>query len=282
MMSIALHQHSDTEARIVWAARRALYMEACVWPKPGLVSVIDDGSHKDMNLGHFIRSADSLDEYFRAMARAGGRGEPFRKLQRLGQAAEFRMLEVTGGVNVHRGAIFALGLLAAAAGWRMENDLPLSGASLGETVANRWGADIARSRPEDLESHGLMAGAPCNARDARAEAAAGFPTLFRRALPALIATLQASHCTRRSLIQALYAAMSELDDTNLLFRGGPEGLDYVQSGARRFLAAGGVMQPDWEVQVLSFHRACVERRLSPGGSADMLAAVWFVYLLQSE
>lgn len=282
MKSIASSHHSGAVAHIVWAARRALHTEACLWPKPGLVSNRDSGSHEDMDVGHFMRSTESLHDYFRAIARAGARGEQYDTLRRLGRAAEIRMLEATGGINVHRGAIFALGLLAAAAGWLRENNQSVSGSSLGETVAERWGVDIILSRHEDPLSHGVQAGRTYDARDARAEAAAGFPTLFRRVVPALVATLRATGCVRRSLIQALYATMAELDDTNLLHRGGPLGLDYVQNCACRFLVAGGVMQPDWEEQVLDHHRECVARRLSPGGSADMVAAAWFVHLLQLE
>jgi triphosphoribosyl-dephospho-CoA synthase len=116
---------------------------------------------------------------------------------------------------------------------------------------------------------------------ARAEAAAGFPTLFRRALPCLSATLRVTDSSRRSLVQSLFAIMAELDDTNLLHRGGKEGLEFVQKRSRAFLLDGGVLCSDWEDRVLELHGGCVARRLSPGGAADMLAAVWFVHLLQA-
>jgi triphosphoribosyl-dephospho-CoA synthase len=85
-------------------------------PKPGLVCPGDNGSHPDMSAALLWRSLFSLRHYFRAIALAGYQRTPFSELQQLGIAAELRMLRATGGVNAHRGAIFNLGLLAAAAG----------------------------------------------------------------------------------------------------------------------------------------------------------------------
>ncbi|HEX7981983.1 MAG TPA: triphosphoribosyl-dephospho-CoA synthase, partial [Duganella sp.] len=42
--------------------------------------------------------------------------------------------------------------------------------------------------------------------------------------------------------------------------------------ARRFLDAGGTANRDWHALALASHRVFVERRLSPGGAADLLAA----------
>jgi triphosphoribosyl-dephospho-CoA synthase len=71
--------------------------------------------------------------------------------------------------------------------------------------------------------------------------------------------------------------MAQLQDTNLLHRGGPEGLAFVQNAARRFLEAGGVHSRDWRQRALDLHGDCVALHLSPGGAADCLAAAWFVH-----
>ncbi len=70
--------------------------------------------------------------------------------------------------------------------------------------------------------------------------------------------------------------MAELDDTNLLHRGGPEGLDFAQSSARAFLDAGGVGAAGWRERALALHATFVEARLSPGGAADLLAVTLFL------
>lgn len=267
-------------ATIGRTAVRALYAELALHPKPGLVSPLDSGSHDDMDMGTFLRSLFALRGYFRTIAAAGAAGEGFATLRDLGIAAERRMLAATGGINTHRGAVFGIGFLAAAAGWRMRRGLTLRGAALGETVAGLWGAQILAAAPQAPVSHGGRAVQRYRVRGARQEAADGFPTLLTLALPALDGALTNGAGPERALVQTLFTLMAELEDTNLLHRGGPAGLAFVRGEARRFLDRGGVFQAGWRAEALALHHACIARRLSPGGSADMLAGAHFVHALQ--
>jgi len=262
------------------AAIRALYAELALHPKPGLVSPLDSGSHDDMDMTTFMRSLFALRGYYRDIAAAGARGADFATLQALGIAAEQRMLAATGGVNTHRGAVFGLGLLTAAAGWLRGTGKPLCGQALGGVVATLWGGDILAESPRAPDSNGAHAIRRYGVRGARQEAAEGFPTLVKVALPTLVRTFDILGCEERAMVQTLFALMATLDDTNLLHRGGPEGLDFAQTEARRFLDRGGVFRSDWRTGAVAAHHACVARRLSPGGSADMLAAAWFVHSLR--
>jgi hypothetical protein len=125
----------------------ALRRELALYPKPGLVSPVDNGAHDDMTVTTFVRSLLALRFYFATIAEAGARDAPFADLQRLGLDAEKRMLAATGGVNTHRGAIFCLGFLAAAAGWRKARGLDLAGESLADTILRRWGDEVAAIAP---------------------------------------------------------------------------------------------------------------------------------------
>jgi len=42
---------------------------------------------------------------------------------------------------------------------------------------------------------------------------------------------------------------------------------------------GGVAQPGWRDHLTVIHSSFVERNLSPGGSADLVAASWVAYHL---
>ena len=255
-------------------AVRALLEELVTFPKPGLVSRVDSGSHDDMDEATFIRSAFALRGYFGRVAASGRAGSSFAVLRDLGIDAERRMLHATGGVNTHRGAIFVLGLLVAAAGARGS-----STSALGDVIRERWGAALLHHRRTG-GSHGDRARTRYRVGGALEEAAAGMPALFAVTLPAYRAALACGASPNQARVQAFFAAMSTLADTNLLHRGGRTGLADARREADAFLRAGGVFAPDWRRHAIDLHDAFRVRRLSPGGSADMLAACIFVHAVQ--
>lgn len=254
-------------------AQDALLSEVHTWPKPGLVSHIDAGSHDDMDCSTFEASAESLLPYFRDIAAAGAAGMAMHGLRALGIQAEHAMMAATGGVNTHRGAIFGVGLLCAAAGYRERMGVS---DTLGDIVAWRWGASILGG-PRPADSNGISVLRRYGAGGARAEAAAGFPSLYRIALPALRqARLLRPRDSEAQRVQALFALVAEVEDTNLLHRGGPLGGSWARAAARSFLVRGGIARPDWRESAAAIHREFVARRLSPGGCADLLAMALFV------
>lgn len=264
-------------------AERSLQLEVRTWPKPGLVSHVDSGSHTDMDAGTFHRSAAALRPFFVELAEAGMQDQGMTALRKIGLRAECAMTAATGGVNTHRGAIFGLGLLCAAAGLRarlgMESE---ARQSLGDTVARRWGPDIlAGPRPSD--SHGEAVKRRYGAGGARQEAALGFPSVYNVGMPALRRAAQLAPCDAQAArVQACFALIAQLEDTNLLHRGGAAGLRFAQRSALAFLAAGGVGRPGWRQVAEKIHRAFVARRLSPGGAADLLAMSLFAMAIEQE
>ncbi len=283
MMSASVDAQVQCIAR---CAVRALYAEVVLEPKPGLVSLRDNGSHTDMTAATFVKSLFALRHYFVHMARAGALAHPFEFLQALGLGAEERMLLATGGVNTHRGAVFALGLLCAAAGRLAAKGKRFSAPDLRDCLMQQWGqalrwraASAAQAAPL---SNGQRASRRFGLRSAGEEAAMGFPTLFDCTLPALQAALHTGHAPRAARVQAFFATMALLDDTNTAHRGGLEGAQFVKAAAQGFLDAGGVAQSDWLAQARAIHADFVARRLSPGGSADVLAAACWLQELQTH
>jgi len=250
-------------------ASRTLLRELATFPKPGLVSRVDNGSHADMDASHFARSAFVLRRHFATAASLGAQDADFAALRRWGVTAEVAMGRATGGVNTHRGAIFALGLLCAASG-------AARATTLGEHVRRRWGEDIAAHR-RDPGSHGSAATRTIGAGGAQAQAAAGFPSVYEIALPAHREILSATGSRDAAAVQAFFALLACVTDTNLLHRGGVEGLRFTQDCARRFLDEGGMRRADGFDRALALHHEFVARRLSPGGCADLLAATLFIH-----
>lgn len=270
------------------AAVRALHDELALAPKPGLVTPHDPGSHDDMDAQTFWRSLRALRHYFPRIAAAGVARAPFEVLQTLGLDAEARMRQATGGINTHRGAVFGLGLLCAAAGaWSADAaEAFASGApdastahpprpsapALRASLRAHWGPALAARARERSSLPGGIAAQRHGLRGAAAEAAAGFPVLFECAFPALQAACERGLSPSRARLDALFHTMAVLDDCNLAHRGGLAGLRHGQARAREFLAAGGADRPDAEAHAAEIGRDFVQRRLSPGGAADTLAA----------
>ncbi|KQW44928.1 MULTISPECIES: triphosphoribosyl-dephospho-CoA synthase MdcB [unclassified Roseateles] len=252
------------------AATLALHDELALTPKPGLVTLTDRGSHGDMDAHTFMRSLFALRSYFVRIAELGAAGAPFAELERCGIAAEARMLAATGGVNTHRGAIFMLGLLCASAGALSAQSQRPTPAAVRQTLLARWGGTlrVRAQRPPTLP--GGIAARRLGLRSASDEAALGFPTLFETAEPALRAARGRGLASMPAQLDTLFAVMAVLDDSNLAHRGGVEGLRFAQAAARDFLAAGGASQGPETAAAIGAE--FVRRRLSPGGSADTLAA----------
>ncbi|WP_203218486.1 triphosphoribosyl-dephospho-CoA synthase MdcB [Pseudomonas typographi] len=254
-------------------AVECLHVEVDTYPKPGLVSHVDNGAHRDMDASLLHRSAEGLAPYFVQLALAGARNAEMEQLRQIGIAAEAHMLGITQGVNTHRGAIFGLGLLVAAAGLR--SALPTK-APLGRIVAERWGPSILNG-PAPGHSHGALVTRRYAVGGAREEAARGFPAAYGTGLVALRAGRQLARGDEQAArVQACFALVAVLDDTNLLYRAGRGGLHFAQAEATGFLRGGGVAMATWREQACEIHRRFVARNLSPGGAADLLGITLFI------
>ncbi|MGV7205618.1 triphosphoribosyl-dephospho-CoA synthase MdcB [Xanthomonas citri] len=254
----------------------ALHAELACAPKPGLVTPFDSGSHTDMDAATFVRSLFALRGYFVAIAQAGIDHAPFERLRELGIAAESAMLRATCGVNTHRGAIFSLGLLTAqAARLRSEQGRRPTAEQVCDGV-RAW-RDALRAAPLNPHSHGQRVRAQYRISGVREQAAAGYPLLREIALPALRTALAGGVTREAALVQTLMQLIAQVDDLNLLHRGGPEGLTFAKTQAAAFLADGGIAQSQWRARLHAIGQRFVARRLSPGGSADLLACAWFLH-----
>ena len=260
-------------------ATLALHDELALSPKPGLVTPTDTGSHTDMDAHTFMRSLFALRSYFVRIAGLGADGAAFHALERCGIEAETRMLAATGGINTHRGSIFMLGLLCAAAGAVAAQGRRPTPALLRSTLSVRWGEALAARATRTPTLPGGLAARRYGLRSASTEAALGFPVLFETAVPAMQAAFARGLGRQQALLDTLFSIMAVLDDSNLAHRGGMEGLRHAQREARAFLDAGGASRPGGVAAARDIGDDFVRRRLSPGGAADTLAAACWMHRL---
>ncbi len=260
----------------VWAVQ-SLLEEVCVTPKPGLVDRRNTGSHRDMNIFTFMDSAAALGPYFQRCATLGRETadrppeETFRLLRQAGLRAEEDMLSATAGVNTHKGAIFTMGLLCGAAGrlWRPERPQWEERALFREVAAMTEGpmAEDLAWAGDDTAGERLYRRS--GIRGVRGEAARGLPAVAEIGLPAYRRYLARGLDREQAGALTLLALVAAVEDTNMLARGGPE---LAREGAAR---AAELLKRDPAAEDLqTLDDWFIRRNLSPGGCADLLAAVY--------
>ena len=272
-----LHQQAQSIADTM---RQALITEATLTPKAGLVDAAHNGGHHDMNLALFLRSADAIAPYLgdcaaTGMTFAGHPASPalLAAIRPIGLAAEAAMRAATGGVNTHKGAIFAFGLTAAALGKRLAEQHAATLADVQADVRALCAEILAELRQGDCDSAGKRGYARHGISGARGEAASGFATVSTHALPLYQQELAADGNERRALLAALVALYAANDDSTTLARVGLDGLRAHQHWARTLLADRATLADEARLSdaIAAYARNCAAKRLSAGGSADLLA-----------
>jgi len=272
-------------------AVKALLDEAALFPKPGLVDPVSQGAHLDMDFTTLVRSAAALQQGFYECARIGYKSaapaQPIaaairKRLRTAGSALEKAMFAETHGVNTHKGAIFIFAYLLGAAGL-------LSGATqldgirsvmeLTETLcaqvrvlaAGLCSEDMAGVSAKRTLTHGEQVFLQYGCTGIRGEAEAGLPLVQRNV--AYLAGL--THLTQRdAYLYTLLHIIAENKDTNVLFRAGSAALRDLQTRCISIVKSGAAGATLYAaVEALDVY--CIKRHISPGGSADIFAAVLF-------
>lgn len=263
-------------------ALEALLYELCATPKPGLVDRANNGSHRDMDFYTFLSSIQALSPYWERLANLGQEGvdlEPAALLERarpLGLEAQEAMFKATGGVNTHKGALFALGLASVAAGRLQAQGETLSPSSLGELMA-AMSAGICQKELESLSpqqvatmSHGERMFLRHRATGARGQAQSGYRLVVEGALPYLRSLEEEGLGPDEVHVRALLWLISQLEDTNILARVGPQLARQVRQQAQQLSENYSLA----EAQKLD--RSFIALNISPGGSADLLSLAIFL------
>ncbi|MGW0337192.1 triphosphoribosyl-dephospho-CoA synthase [Streptomyces sp. NPDC003011] len=269
---------SPEDDALARTAVEALTGQLALVPQPGLPDPRGLGvrnGHRDHDSLRW--SAKALTPGLVAMAAAARRtGEPTPGLRgelgAIGRCTEHSVGLAGGG---HRGALWTLGLLVAAAALD-----PRADARQVTATAKRIAAHPDRRAPR-RPSRGSTVSARYGAAGARGEAKAGFPHV-RRALDALAAARSAGATQDEARLDALLTVMSTLQDTELLHTAGPNGLRRVQAGARAVLEAGGTATEPGRAALHALDTELHARAWSPRGSAGLLAGALFLDALATR
>jgi triphosphoribosyl-dephospho-CoA synthase len=188
------------------------------------------------------------------------------------------MFAATGGVNTHKGSVFSFGLLCAAAGRLHGRCELIDRETLCAEVARICAGLVQREleTPVVARTAGELQFRRHGLSGARGEAQSGFATARRHGVATYLQARMRGASDERALHEALLHLMAYNRDTNLVSRGGLEGLSFVQGEARRMLELPYPATPVRVSQLAAFDQVLIKRNLSPGGSADLLAISWFL------
>lgn len=267
-------------------ATRALLYEVATTPKPGLVDRNNSGSHKDMDIFTFQASAAALYPYFSQCVKIGRETETaqetFRRLRLPGKLAEGEMLHATSGVNTHKGAIFSMGILCGALGRLEQEQWADPERVLSECAAMTQGLvsrDYANLTPETAKTAGQKLYLQYGITGVRGQAEAGFPAVLNLGIPKLEAALAAGKSINEAGCAALLAMLAQTVDTNMIHRGSYE----IQQETMKTLSALLETEPFPSKETLeALDEAFIQKNLSPGGTADLLALVYMLHFLKEE
>lgn len=313
--------------RIGWRVRNALLGEVYATPKPGLVDRRDTGAHHDMNYETFLASTEAITPFMVRMFAEGMDAtttghtpeEVFQAIRGIGLEAERAMYAATDGVNTHKGMIFTMGIVLAAAGILYVSADKTSGQITVDAILDRTRQMTARSMAEDFrkmlerppKTHGEQLFRTYGERGIRGQAMEGFPILRDTAVPWLrrfqnIGTdaelqraIAAQATLRRGLLQdtgsmhaehfenavhvsTLIAIMSVLNDTNVFIRSSYEDMCWLQAESSTIFGMGAMFTEEGVRAIEALNMACIEKNISPGGAADILAVAILLLKLTED
>ncbi|GKX31023.1 putative 2-(5''-triphosphoribosyl)-3'-dephosphocoenzyme-A synthase [Vallitalea longa] len=273
----------------------SLMAEVVSWPSPGLVSPIDSGCHKDMDVYTFINSSIALSDYFYLAAKKGidyglkkKVSNLFHSLQQLGLEAETNMFQMTNGINTHKGMIFHGILMCAAAGITYVRDRSLEPEHIRSYISEIVEKDISKQFEYAVEcsydklTTGLKAYCKYGLKGIRGEAITGYKSIFEAGLPALKDAMLKDVGQRKAIIHTLLVLMSRTEDTTLLNREfNISRIEYVRNYAQNVLNNGSIFSINGQIQLKQMCQDFKEKSLSPGGSADLTCVTLALYLWDS-
>ncbi len=281
------------QQQIVTMAVKSLLYEVSLSPKPGLVDRFNNGSHDDMDFNLFIDSSLSLAPFFQAYLEAGLSHQGplsllFKKARSIGIEAEKAMFSATQGTNTHKGANFSLALILVSIGYYLQKQTGFESLSAtdSQVILNTISdmcqesvlADFSAISHQEKLSYGEKLYLEYGLMGIRGEAASGYQTLSELLLPALRTNL-CHYPKEEAFLRALLLLMSTVEDGNLIHRGGIEAWKKVQAECQA-VASKHLSSQAFYQWLADYDHMLINRHLSPGGSADLLALGYFFMQLE--
>ena len=271
-------------------AVKSIINTASVYPKPGLVTPLDNNALNGTDYPCLIDGAMSLFECFVNCASAGADTEnlnpedAFTILKGVAKIGFNDVLRATRGKLAMKGYIFCMGLICAATGRLIAQKRILTPSALALTASSFARGIIEHElwKLEENPSGKVLTDSEkvyisYGIEGCRGEAEHGFKETMKACeiLRQLDAT-QGHLTIREKLTHTLINIMTENQDTCLAAHGGISELIRVQNEAKSVLEAGGMLTPEGIDAIFEMDKNLHSRGSSPEGSAVILANVLYI------
>ena len=282
-----VHNIHDTSFDISSLAVQAMLYEVVSSPSPGLVSTISTGAHNDMDHYTFIESTCALIKYMTLCTELGfSKNSPeelLKSARTVGIQGEKAMFQKTEGVNTHKGMLFLMGISCVAVGNAIYNNLQFKDVrsiimEMCKGLVEKELLPLKSNKGNRNLSYGEKLYLLYNIEGVRGEIEKGLPIIFEFALDFYKKNEDLSKNDR--LVQTLIGIMQYSEDSNILHRHSIEILKEVNEKAKSIMEIGGVRSEEGKKAISELDKVFIEKRISPGGSADLLALTVFFYLVE--
>lgn len=293
MMARGVSDFMNVSQWIGMCAQQALLYEVSATPKPGLVDRLGPGIHRDMDFYTFLDSAVALGPYFQACVQLGLREDHTDEsllpaIKQLGIKAEADMFLATGGINTHKGLIYALGLLSAASGSYLKGEAEIPSTWV-DAICQKVQSIVVPHMDEELEvlkttgTYGARQYQSYGLLGARGEALAGYEKARQVGLKALRVGLDAHGLSMNdAMLYALISLIAIMDDSNVIGRRGIAVLRQSQERVQAVLDAGHFISEVGRKLYTDYLEWSIETGVSHGGAADMLSVSVFLWLIEKQ
>ncbi len=263
-------------------ALEGMIYEVSSFPSFGLVSPVTKGSHDDMDFFTFLDSSFAIKNGLKEMAETIYSPLPldiaFKKLRTIGKKAEIEMFKATKNVNTHKGMIFLLGIAVSTTSRALYekkefSDIPAIIKEMTKDILK----DFDKINTSKALTHGEKLFLEHGFTGIRGEIQNGLDIVFNGSLQIFSETYEATESFNKAAVQTLIYLMGKVMDSTIVYRHDFDMLEKVKTEMEEIFQKGGIYLENSTVIFKELEDRYIQKRISPGGSADLLAVTIFFY-----
>lgn len=273
-----LRERDNIASKLSQIALKSIIAEVSTYPSFGLVSPVSSGAHNDMDYYTFLESGFAIESYLKQMAKYGysynNTDDIFRKIRKVGIKAEEEMFKATKGVNTHKGMIFLMGIVIASISKNIYIRQPFENTQkIMKDMVEDILDDFKDLDTKEKLSHGEKLYIKYGFTGVRGQVKGGLDFIFNNIL---IEYKKLNLKGNDLYSHTLLMLMSIVQDSTIVYRHNINTLKKVQKDCKNILKLGGMNTNKGKKLAFELEKEYIEKYISPGGSADLLAIVIFL------